>query len=299
MHINYKHLRYFWAVAHEGNLTRAANRLNISQSALSTQIQTLEQHLGHDLFERRGRKLHLTEAGHIALDHADAVFSLGDELVASLRGAPTTKRRSVRVGANMNLSRNFQLKFLEPALGDPTVHLAVHSGRLQDLLIGIETHDLDVVLTNILPPRDTNSTWFPNLIDEQPVSLIGLSAGSYSGDTFAQLVTQNPIILPAPGSGIRSDFDALMESMECVPQTVLEADDMAMLRLLSRSGAGLAVLPAIVVRDELATGQLKDLMPVPTLLERFYAITRTRRFPNPVVKTLIETAGKSGTMPLP
>ncbi|MEM7568283.1 MAG: LysR family transcriptional regulator [Pseudomonadota bacterium] len=297
MQINYKHLRYFWAVAHEGNLTRAAARLNVSQSALSTQIQTLEHQLGHDLFERRGRKMHLTEAGHIALEHADAVFSLGEELVASLRGTPGKQRLSVRVGANLNLSRNFQLSFLEPVLGDPDVHLAVYSGRLQELLIGIETHDLDVVLTNRLPHRDTNSNWFAKLIDDQPISLIGTSGKAYAGKSFPELISQNPLILPASESSIRKDFDALIESMDVMTSTVIEADDMAMLRLLTRSGAGLAILPPIVVRDELASGELQELAAVPTLHERFYAITRTRRFPNPVVKKLIESA--EGAEPKP
>lgn len=289
MQTNYKHLRYFWAVAHEGNLTRAAKRLNVSQSALSTQIQTLEHQLKHQLFERKGRKLYLTEAGHIALDHADAIFALGDELVASLRGTSTKQRSAVRIGANMNLSRNFQIEFLAPVLNDPEVHLTVRSGRLQDLLVEIETHDLDVILTNTLPPRTSNSNWFATAVDEQPISLIGLSDSNYVGTTFADMVTQNPLILPADDSGVRSDFDALIDSMDLAVQTVLEADDMAMLRLLARSGAGLAVLPPIVVRDELATGELKEYTPVPTLIERFYAITRNRRFPNPAVKKLIET----------
>lgn len=291
MQINFKHLRYFWAVAHEGNLTRAAGRLNVSQSALSTQIQKLEDQLGHKLFEREGRKLRLTEAGHIALDHADGVFALGEELVASLRGSSSNQRRSVRIGATLNLSRNFQLEFLRPILGKPDIHLVVHSGRLRDLLVGIETHDLDIVLTNTLPQRDTNTAWFPKLIDEQPVSIVGPPGDKRKGQSLADLVTDNPIIMPALGGGIRSDFDDMMEAINVVPQTVIEADDMAMLRLLARSGAGLAIVPPIVVRDELETGQLVEIAPVPGLVERFYAITRSRRFPNPIVRTLIKNLG--------
>ena len=86
--LNYNHLRYFWAVAHEGSLTRAAERMNLSQSALSVQIQKLEHQMGHPLFERVGRKLILTEAGQIALDYADTVFKAGDELMSTLRGGP-------------------------------------------------------------------------------------------------------------------------------------------------------------------------------------------------------------------
>ena len=106
--LNYHHLRYFRAVAHDGNLTRAASRMNLSQSALSAQIRALEARLGHALFERRGRALHLTEAGRIALDHADAIFAAGAELVETLR-TEGRARRAVRVGALATLSRNFQI----------------------------------------------------------------------------------------------------------------------------------------------------------------------------------------------
>ncbi|MBC7497481.1 MAG: LysR family transcriptional regulator, partial [Sphingomonadaceae bacterium] len=107
--LNFNHLRYFWAVAHEGSLTRAAARLNLSQSALSVQIQKLEHQIRHPLFERVGKRLVLTEAGQIALDYADTVFAAGDELMNTLDGRPMANRQILRVGALTTLSRNFQL----------------------------------------------------------------------------------------------------------------------------------------------------------------------------------------------
>ena len=72
--LNYHHLRYFREVAIEGNLGRAAERLNVAQSALSVQIRQLEERLGFTLFDRVARSLVLTEAGRIALDHADRIL---------------------------------------------------------------------------------------------------------------------------------------------------------------------------------------------------------------------------------
>ena len=113
--LNLRHLGYFRAVAHEGNLTRAAEKLGLSQSALSVQIRALEERLGHALFERTKRTLVLTEAGRIALDHADAISATGEELLATLKG-DTTARATLRIGALATLSRNFQLAFLQPLL---------------------------------------------------------------------------------------------------------------------------------------------------------------------------------------
>ena len=97
--LNLHHLRYFQMVAHEGNLTRAAERLNVSQSAVSAQIRQLEERLGHSLFERRGRTLLLTEAGRVALDHADAIFAVAEELLNTLRERPSGRRQVLRVGS--------------------------------------------------------------------------------------------------------------------------------------------------------------------------------------------------------
>src|SRR5690606_21972242 len=123
--LNYNHLRYFWAVAHEGNLTRAAARLHVAQSAVSVQIRQLEDQLGHQLFERRGRRLELTEAGRIALDHADAIFEAGAELEGILQARATSARQVLRVGSLATLSRNFQLAFLAPMLGRADVELVI------------------------------------------------------------------------------------------------------------------------------------------------------------------------------
>jgi LysR family transcriptional activator of nhaA len=145
--LNYNHLRYFWAVAHDGHLTRAAERLNVSQSALSVQIRKLEDRLGHSLFERRGRQLVLTEAGRIVLDHADAIFATGEDLIGTLRRTGVA-RQAIRIGALATLSRNFQIDFLRPLLGRGDVEVVLRSGSYGELLGGLGGHALDVVLTN-------------------------------------------------------------------------------------------------------------------------------------------------------
>ena len=173
--LNLHHLRLFRAVATDGTLTGAARQLNLSQSALSTQIRALEATLGHDLFERRGRGLVLTEAGRIALDHAEAIFRTAEDLTATLRETGRA-RRALRVGALATLSRNFQMQFLRPMIGRADVEVVLRSGSQAELLRGLEALALDVVLTNLAPPRERRADWLIHRIDEQPVSLIGTPA---------------------------------------------------------------------------------------------------------------------------
>jgi len=274
-------------VAHEGNLTRAAESLHVSQSAVSVQIQKLESALGQRLFERRGRQLVLTPAGRIALDHADTIFSLGDQLATALRTASRTPRQPLRVGALATLSRNFQLAFLAPILDRPDVAITLRSGAFRPLLRMLEAHRLDVLLTNLVPPRDDETAWTPHRIAEQPVALVGHPDRARPRTPWKALLAREPLVVPTPETSIRAAFDALTYRLGIVPHIAAEVDDMAMLRLLVRQDVGLAVIPTIVARDELQAGTLRKIADLPGLTETFYAVTLPRTFPNPLLATLI------------
>lgn len=287
--ISYQHLRYFWAVAHDGNLTRTAGRMGISQSALSIQIRKLEERLGHALFERVGRQLVLTEAGHIALAHADTIFAAGEELVSTLRQRTNTRRHTLRIGSIATLSRNFQLGFLRPLLGRNDVEISLRSGSLQDLLAHLEAHELDVVLTNVIPLRDKSVPWIFHVLAEQPVSLVGTTKRIGKRRTLKSLLKTQPLILPTRESSIRAGVDAMLDKLGIRARIAAEVDDMAMMRLLARENIGLAVVPPIVVSDEIASGLLVEALQFPRLSETFHAITLARRFPNPLLRSLLET----------
>jgi len=285
--LNLHHLRLFRAVAHDGTLTGAARALNLSQSALSTQIKALEAALGQDLFERRGRRLILTEAGRIALDHAESIFRTAEDLSATLRERGGG-RRALRVGALATLSRNFQMQFLRPLIGRRDVEVVLRSGSQPELLRGLEAMALDVVLTNLAPARDAASRYLIQRIDEQPVSLIGTPERLGTAPReLRDLLSKIPLILPTPETALRAGFDALIARLDISPQIAAEADDMAMLRLLVREDAGLAVIPPIVVRDELHTGRLSEAARLDGITETFLAVTLERRFPNPLLADLL------------
>lgn len=283
--LNYKHLRYFWAIAHAGSLARAAQQLNVSHSALSTQVRQLEASIGHELFDRSKRRLELTEAGRIALEFADSIFKAGDELMRTLEGAQEARQR-LRVGAVATLSRNFQLQLLAPLLREPDVELILRTGSLRELLSLLEGHALDVVLSNLPVPREAHSPMGSRLLAEQEVSLVAQRRRG-DGFRFPEDLDGEPLILPSWQNNVRAGFDLLVEQAGVRPVVVAEVDDMPMMRLLAREGAGIALVPPVVVYDELRSGVLHELCRVTSLKESFYAITRERRFPNPLVGKLL------------
>ncbi|WP_289015689.1 LysR family transcriptional regulator [uncultured Methylobacterium sp.] len=289
MLLNYHHLRLFHAVAHAGSLTRASENLNLSQSSLSVQVQKLEQQLGHALFERLGKRMNLTEAGRIALDYADTVFSTGDELVSVLKGRPQIAQSILRVGALTTLSRNFQLEFLRPLIGRPEVELVVRSGTMRELLAQLEAHAIDVVLSTMAVRRDAGSLLHSHLLDEQPVSLVGRPRADYADFRFPTDLNTVPVVVPSLDSDVRTAFDRVLSLAGVHPLISAEVDDMAMLRLLARESGGLTLVPPIVVQDELQTGVLVEVCRIAEVTERFYAIMQTRRFPNPLLAELMQS----------
>ncbi|MEO0669715.1 MAG: LysR family transcriptional regulator [Pseudomonadota bacterium] len=285
--LNLHHLRLFRAVARDGTLTGAARGLNISQSAVSTQIKALEASLGQNLFERAGRALILTEAGRIALDHAEEIFRAAEDLSATLKTAGI-KRQALRVGALATLSRNFQIAFLEPIMRRPDVEVVLRSGAQETLLRGLDAMALDVVLTNLIPARDAASPYLVHRLDEQPVSLIGTPERALPiPATVPDIVAAHPLVLPTPESSLRAGFDALLDRLGLLPRIAAEADDMAMLRLLTRADVGVAVIPPIVVQDELASGRLVEFARLDEVTEVFCAVTITRRFNNPLLAEVL------------
>lgn len=285
--LNYHHLRYFWMIANEGHLTRAAERLHVSQSALSIQLRQLEESLGQPLFTREGKRLLLTEAGRIALDYANAIFRSGDELISLMHGQ-AARRQLVRIGAVATLSRNFQMELVRPLLDREDIELILRSGSLPELLRQLHTHTIDLVLSNRPVPRDAEANWHCHLVEEQPVSLVGRPISESTPFRFPEDLSDTSLLLPSIESEIRTAFDFLLEQAEIRPRVIAEVDDMAMLRLLARYSGHLALVPPVVVLDELRSGALIERCRIPELRERFYAIIPRRRFPNAIIRELLE-----------
>ena len=227
------------------------------------------------------------------MTHADTIFATGEDLISTLRQRVNTRQQTLRVGSMATLSRNFQLGFLQPVLGRPDVDLILRSGPLRDLLASLEDHQLDVVLTNVVPMRDSHVPWISHALAEQPVTLVGKQERVGKGASLQDLLAHQPLILPTIESSIRTGVDALLDRMGIKPRIAAEVDDMAMLRLLARENLGLAVVPPIVVKDEIDSGLLVEAVQFPRLTESFHAITLVRRFPNPLLQQLLGEVTKT------
>lgn len=285
--LNFRHLFYFWRVAKLGHLTRAAEELHTSQSALSAQVRQLEERMGEDLFTREGRRLVLTDTGQLVLSYAENIFGLGQEMLGRMQGRSQGITR-LRVGSVATMSRNYQENWIRPLLADPSVVLTLESGLLEGLVTRLVQHQLDVVLANETLPADPDRPLHCRFLGSQSISLVG-PADRWQARSLRipEDLDAMDIALPGPRHALRAQFDALCASAGVAPRLRAEVDDMAMLRLIARDSGWLAVLPEVVVQDELRSGTLVVVGRSTDLQESFYAITTPHRHRIDMLEQLI------------
>ncbi len=285
--LNFHHLLYFWRVAKLGHLTRAAEELHTSQSAVSAQIRHLEERLGQALFSREGRRLTLTDTGQLVLAYADNIFGLGQEMLGRLAGRTEGVTR-LRIGMVATLSRNYLENWIRPLLVEPSLLITLESGLLDGLTQRLVQHQLDVVLSNETIPTDPDRLLHCRFLGSQSISVVGpASRWAEQSLRIPHDLDGLDIALPGPRHSLRAQFDALCASTGVTPRLRAEVDDMAMLRLIARDSGWLTVLPKVVVQDELRNGILTVVGRSTALKESFYAITTPHRHGIDVVEQLI------------
>lgn len=284
--LNYHHLFYFWQVARNGNLTRTAEQLHVAQSALSSQIRQLEHSMGNELFRREGRRLLLTESGHQAFRYAEEIFRRGNELEALLTEGRQPEHATIRIGTLATMSRNFIESFISPLLNHDDCRYSLASMSQTSLLNALADHQLDLALTNIEVQGSGQQIWQCQLLASQPVAIIG-PPGRDLPDRLDATYADQHWVLPPTQSPLRAAFDALAAQHQIQPEVIAEADDMAMLRLLARDSGALAVIPQVVVKDELASGALHQYLTLPRVFENFYAVSVQRQLIHPRVHMLL------------
>ena len=285
---NYRHLYYFWVVAKEGGISRAATRLDMAIQTVSAQVRELERDLGCQLLKPAGRGLALTEAGVVALQQAEQIFQLGESLPELVRGAAQVQSVRLTVGIADGLPKLVVQRLLQPVLATPGLRLVCHEGEMADLLADLALHRMDVVLSDHPAPFN------PHLkVHNHPLgaSAMGWYAAPYwweqAQDGFPASLNRVPVLLPTTHSTVRRPLDQWLIQHRLRPRVVGEFEDSALLETFG--GSGLGVFPAALsVQDDLLQRhQARLLGPCEGVEDHYYAISTERRVKHPVVQQLL------------
>lgn len=290
--INYKHLHYFCAVAREGSIARASERLHVTPQTISGQLSVLEDYLGADLFARVGRNLELTEVGRLVLSYADEIFSLGGELEEAVHQSPGGRPHVFRVGVVDVMPKSIAHRFLIPALHmDEPVRMICREASLDSLLAELAVHRLDLLLADRPIPTTVSMRGSSHKLGECGVSFFATEKikRSLKGE-FPHCLDGAPILLPSSDNQLRSGIDLWLGKHRIRPRMIAEFDDSALMKAFGRKGEGIFVAPAAIKAEVEQQYKVTAIGRVDEVKERFYAISAERRILHPVVSTVVETA---------
>jgi LysR family transcriptional activator of nhaA len=298
--INFRHLYYFWVVANEGGITRAAERLGLAVQTVSSQLTLLEQSLGKTLFAQQGRRLVLTEAGRLALGYADQIFLLGEQMQEALSEFDSGRTR-LTVGISDSLPKLSAYRMLEAVTRmERPVRLVCYEDQFEALLADLALHKLDVVLTDREVRAGTTLKVFSHQLFDSEMVVVGTPALAQryggAGDGFPQNLNGAPFLLPARNNALRGKLDEWFVQHHVRPDVVGEFEDNALLNTVGRRGLGLFFAPAALADDVAEQFGAVRVGSVPSVREQFYMISSDRKIMHPAVEAILAASQKGVPM---
>jgi LysR family transcriptional regulator, transcriptional activator of nhaA len=290
--LNYHHLRYFWMVAKEGGLTKATAKLHVSQPTISAQIQALEGVLGEKLFRREGRHLALTDAGQHVLSYAEEIFSIGQDLLNSVKQRPTSRPLRVHLGVADALPKLVTYRIIEPIFRLPQpVQVSCWETKVSDMLVELAAYRLDLVLADEPASSGVTSKVFNHFLGECGVTFCAappLAAKLRQG--FPKSLNGAPALLPMSNSGLRRSLEKWFHAMGVRPRLVGEIEDPALVNILADQGLGFIAVPTLVAKETVTRWDLRRIGRTDECQQQYYAITPERKLTHPAVAAITADA---------
>ncbi len=290
--LNYKHLHYFWVVAHEGSMTRAAERLGVAVQTISGQLSLLERNLGKALFVSQGRGLALSDAGRLALGYADQIFQLGEALEEAVRSADSGNTLRLRTGISDGIPKLLAYRLLASVLAMPDdVRLICNEGSFEPLLAELALHHLDLVLTDRPAPVGGNLKVFSTRLGDFAAGLFGSAAlVERYAPGFPGSLNGAPLFLPTRQNALRGRIDRWIENIGIHPRIVGEFQDSALLGTFGRAGLGFFPAPLALAEQVAEQLDARPLGEMAGVSEQIYAISNERRIRHPAIEVLCSSS---------
>ncbi len=285
---NYRHLYYFWVVAKEGGVARAAARLDMAVQTVSGQVRELERALGHALLKPAGRGVALTEAGAATMQHADLIFQLGEQLPSIVRDAASTPMVRLTAGIADSLPKLVVRQLMQPVIDEPNLRLLCHEDDFERLLGDLALHRLDVVLADRPAPPNPNLKLYSHPLGSSSLAWYAaprLLAAARRG--FPQSLTRVPVLLPTHHAAVRMALDQWFERNALRPRIVGECEDSALLKTFGASGMGVFPAPEMVEDELVRRYTVQRVAHCDGVEERFFAIGTERKVSHPLVQRLL------------
>ena len=290
--LNYHHLRYFWTVAKEGSLARAAAKLHVSQPSISEQIRELESAFGEKLFQREGRNNKLTDAGQVVFGYAEEIFALGREMLNAVKQRPGAKELRLYVGVADSFPKLVTNEILKPVFTMPqTAHIICREGKMEDLLAQLAAHRLDIVLADEPASSSTNFKTYNHSLGETGTTFCAeKKLAAKLKRNFPRSLNNAPALLPTENTSLRRALETWFREQKVEPRIVAEFEDLALMKAMAAEGRGFIALPSVAINDVVGHYGFQTIGRAEKCRVQFHAITAERRIAHPAVALITSQA---------
>lgn len=288
--LNYHHLRYFAAVAKSGTLSRAGADLGRTPQTLSHQIQALEEELGVQLFERRGRRLVLTEAGTHVLRFAEEIFSLGEDLVETVERTSGDRPLRLTVGVADVLPKRVAHALIYPVFRIPRqIRIVCREAAPERLLGDLAIQEVDVVLTDAPIPPSVSVRAHGKVLLETGVELMASTdLAENLRKAFPESLSGTPLLVPTDRAAMRREIDRWLDARDVHPLIAGEFDDFALMGVFAQAGIGAFAVPSVIADDAAREFGVEPVAGLDGITISFYAICLEQNLQRAPVRAILE-----------
>ena len=286
--LNYLHLYYFWVTANDGSIRGASEKLGIGQPTISTQIKSLEESLNQRLFERKNRRLLLTDIGKVVLDYANQIFTLGNELMEVINDGTFSKRTHLQLGALNSVPKSLIQALIHSAQKSSPCTISVIEGGGDYLFRELEAHRIDLVISNCPPTIGHQKQYFSRLLLKNPISIFSTKKFQPLKRNFPKSLQGQPFIMPSLHSKLRHDLNHFFRINNINVDVIIETQDTSIQKLLGNEGMGLIPLPDFAGKELVKDGKLIKIGALKGVMEDFWLVSSPRKIPNPIALTLMK-----------
>lgn len=298
--LNYHHLQYFHAIATHGSIVEASKVMNITPQTLSAQLNLLETQLGYSLFERKNKRLILNDMGHITLSYAQEIFSLGDELLHSLKNHSTDFSFRFSIGVTDVIAKVFSFNFLKAIYTmDDSIKLVCKETSLEVLLGELAVNKLDAVLSDTSLPSGSPLKAYSHLVGKCGLSFFAhKSIAQRLQANFPYSLNGEPFFTAGEGSNQHLSVLSWFSELDISPKIIGEFDDSVLTKYFGQAGYGAFCAPTIIESHVLEQFQVDLVGRTSSVIEHYYLISPERKVKHPAVQRLLQEGKKLFEQPM-
>jgi LysR family transcriptional activator of nhaA len=290
--LNYHHLQYFWVTAREGGVSRASEKLRLSQPTISAQIKKLEEVLNVKLFQRHGRSLVLTDVGRMVFQYADQIFNVGRELLDAIHTSQPGRSLPLTIGVSNAVPKLVACRLLRPLMHTPSpIRLVCREENTEQLLTHLATHSLDVVLADTPAPPHIRVNVFNHVLGESDTAFFAPAAlAARLRRRFPRSLHGVRMVASTHNTALRRELDEWLDARGVRPAIIGEFEDPALMKAFGAESQAVFPAPFAIAKDVCRVYGVALIGRTDAVKEHYYAISAERRLTHPGVLAITSAA---------